>query len=94
MALATLSDYQLFVNQLFYYLDQNFSGIDHNGLYIYAGMNQADFQQALAAYMTYKKTRKARPATQEVAPNAHGANKTVFETGGGETKVAAPAPHF
>ena len=82
MPLVTVSDYQLLVNQILYYMDNNFSGIDHYGFPIYAGILPEDFMSVITTYDRYKTTRDARATAVEVHPTQNGANETVFSSGG------------
>ena len=78
MALDNVSDYQVAVNQIFYYIDNNFGGISKPDLQNYAGVDSEDVDTLLTSYATYKKTRDARPANTEVSPNGHGDNAVAF----------------
>lgn len=81
MALANTTDYARTVNQLLYFHDNVFGGIDWERLPIYSQMLPEDAATIRAAYATYKKTRDARPADDEVAPDAHGANGSTILRG-------------
>jgi hypothetical protein len=81
MALQTVSDYQTALNGLLYYLDNEFSGLDRVGIPRVALLETEDWLTILAAYKTYKTSRKSYPAAKELFPTAHGTNHTTFQNG-------------
>lgn len=75
MALSTAADYKAVVNGLLWYIDNNFSGIDRNGLPVDANIERENFNQIMTDYATYELARKARPTSYATAQT--GDNVTV-----------------
>lgn len=81
MALSNTTQFQDFVSRMFWAMDKVYGGIDRYGFWREMGVDHTDFQAQWLAYQTQKPTYEARPTSQELFPNAHGATETVFGTG-------------
>lgn len=91
---GTAAEYKAALNQVLYYLYQNFGGLDHHGLQSYGKLTFADLRQILADFYVYKQARENTPLDgsnniiREAFPTAHGAANTTFQDGLGTEKPA------
>lgn len=69
MALSTVQDYQLAVNQLLYYMDNVCGGIDRERLANYTGMLKADFDTIISAYVSYHSYYEANADSADAVMN-------------------------
>jgi hypothetical protein len=81
MALTTVADHQLAINRILWFLDTVHGGVNPAEFLVNTGMLKGDFDVLAAAFVTYKKTRKARPTAYEVTPSGHGDNQTTLWNG-------------
>lgn len=96
MALTNTSEYQVFLNQLLWHFETYYPGVDVGYLnqagnpalgsllnqLVRDGMIKADVTTVMNAYLTYKKTRQAKPTNSEVNPSSHGSvNTSTFSNG-------------
>ena len=83
MALTNVTEYKDFVNRLLWYIDNNYGGIDRQGLWVSTGMVEADLLDRLDngsdGYKVFKKAFKARPASSQNGTPA--TNRTTFGNG-------------
>lgn len=94
MALVTASDYQTALYRVLYYMDQNYSGIDKNGTWIFAKILKEDWDAIMVGYYAFKKNLLGTFGVndQHIVNNAVAAGQEdlTFSTGGGSQIKTSP----